>query len=138
MGKWHRVRDLNAKKFFQIVGVSKETFEEIVCILTRAKKEQKKRGGSANRLNPRESALLCLEYLREYRTYEHLAVDYQISVATCHRVCRWVEDTLIQNPQFHLPGKKVLKQPKMQYEVVIVDATESPIQRPKKKLEMGN
>lgn len=82
--------------------------------------------------------MLCLEYLREYRTYEHLAVDYRISVATCHRVCRWVEDTLIRHPNFHLPGKKDLKQIEMQYEVVVIDAAESPIQRPKKRSEMDN
>ena len=44
----------------------------------------------------------------------------------------WVEDTLIKHPDFSLPGRKALLKSDMEYEVVLIDATESPIQRPKK------
>jgi hypothetical protein len=68
----------------------------------------------------------------------HLAIDYGISVSTCWRIIRWVEDQLIRHPSFHLPGKKVLKKSEIQYEIVVVDASESPIQRPKKKSDRVN
>ena len=41
-----------------------------------------------------------------------------------------MESILIQDKQFHLPGKKVLRE--NTFEVVLVDVTESPVERPKK------
>jgi hypothetical protein len=39
---------------------------------------------------------------------------------------------LIKDGTFSLPGRKELLKSDVQFEVVLVDATESPIQRPKK------
>jgi hypothetical protein len=39
---------------------------------------------------------------------------------------------LIKDGRFHLPGKKALAKNDVQYEVVLVDATETPCERPKK------
>jgi hypothetical protein len=39
---------------------------------------------------------------------------------------------LIQSEQFHLPGEKALKSSDTLIEIVLVDATEQPIERPKK------
>jgi hypothetical protein len=43
-----------------------------------------------------------------------------------------VEDTLIRSGQFRLPGKKALQPSDTIIEIVTVDATEQPIERPKK------
>ena len=43
-----------------------------------------------------------------------------------------MEDTLIQEGTFSLPGRKAPLKSDMEYEVILVDATESPIERPKK------
>jgi hypothetical protein len=53
-------------------------------------------------------------------------------MGTCYRNIRWVEDTLIKSRIFSLPGRKVLTKSNHEYEVVLIDATESPIERPKK------
>ena len=45
---------------------------------------------------------------------------------------RWIEDTLIKHPDFSLLGRKALLKSDMEYEVVLSDATETPIERPKK------
>jgi hypothetical protein len=45
---------------------------------------------------------------------------------------RWVEDTLIKYPDFALPGCKALLKSDVEYEVVLIDTTETPIERPKK------
>ena len=45
---------------------------------------------------------------------------------------RWIEDTLIKHPDFALPGRKALLKSDVEYEVVLIDATETPIERPKK------
>ncbi len=75
---------------------------------------------------------MALEYLREYRTYFHVASSYGISESSCYRNIKWIEDTLIRNPDFALPGRKALLKSDMEYEVILIDATETPIERPKK------
>jgi DDE superfamily endonuclease len=75
---------------------------------------------------------MTLEYLREYRTYFHIGQSYGISESSAYKAVKWVEDTLIKHPDFALPGRKALLKNDMEYEVVLIDATESPIERPKK------
>ena len=43
-----------------------------------------------------------------------------------------MEDTLIKDGTFSLPGRKAPLKSDKEYEVILVDATESPIERPKK------
>ena len=50
-----------------------------------------------------------------------------------YKIVRWVEDTLIKDPVFALPGRKALLKSNMEYEVLLIDASETPIERPKKK-----
>jgi hypothetical protein len=45
---------------------------------------------------------------------------------------KWVEDTLIKHPTFALPGRKELLKSDVNYKVILVDATETPVERPKK------
>jgi hypothetical protein len=44
-----------------------------------------------------------------------------------------VENTLTKDKTFKPPGKKVLKKASDDIEYIIIDVTESPIQRPKKE-----
>ncbi|KTD62139.1 preprotein translocase SecY [Legionella spiritensis] len=75
---------------------------------------------------------MTLEYLREYRTYFHISRSYGLSESSCYRNIRWVEDTLIKEWTFSLPGRKALLKSDVEYDVVLIDATEIPIERPKK------
>ena len=70
--------------------------------------------------------------MREYRTYAHIAASYGVHESQIVRYVRWVETTLIKEGTFRLPGKKELLKPDAQCEIVLVDATESPIERPKR------
>ena len=76
---------------------------------------------------------MVLEYIREYRTYFHIAKSYGVSESAAYKTVRWVEDTLIKHPAFALPGRKALLKSDMEYEVLLVDASETPVERPKKK-----
>ena len=78
----------------------------------------------------------ALEYLREYRTYAHVAASYGVSESSICRIIRWIEDTLIKDGTFSLPGRKALLKSDIEFEVIQIDATESPIERPKKTAEM--
>ncbi|SPR05030.1 IS5 family transposase ISOt6 [Orientia tsutsugamushi] len=76
---------------------------------------------------------MALEYLREYRTYFDIGQNYGISESSAYKAVKWVEDTVVKHPNFTLPGRKALmKSDTNYYEVVLIDATESPIERPKK------
>jgi hypothetical protein len=55
-----------------------------------------------------------------------------MSESQIFRIIRWVEDTLIKDGTFSLPGRKALLKSDMEYEVVLIDATESPVECPKK------
>ena len=74
---------------------------------------------------------MTLEYLREYRTYFHIGQNYGVSESTAYKIIKWVEEILVQHPDFSLPGRKTLEK-NNNYEVVMIDATETPIERPKK------
>lgn len=52
--------------------------------------------------------------------------------STAYRIIRKIEDTLTKSRAFTLPGKKKLASSNYQLEVVVVDVTESRIERPKK------
>lgn len=133
MEKYVEVRQLSPEQFRRLTGVKKPTFEEMTKILREAEIERRKRGGKKSKLTIEDRLLMSLEYLREYRTYFHLGRSYGLSESACYRACRWVEDTLIKSKVFALPGKKALLKSDVEYELILVDATESPIERPKKK-----
>lgn len=69
--------------------------------------------------------------MREYRTYFHIATNDGVSESVADKIVRWIEETLIKDPVFALPGRKALL--KREYEVVLIDASETPIERPQKK-----
>ncbi|KJV75759.1 IS5 family transposase ISOt6 [Orientia tsutsugamushi] len=130
--KFDQIKELKDEKFSRLTGVSKETFSKMVNILRKADGLKKSKGGRKNKLNLEEQLLMVLEYLREYRTYFHIGQNYGISESSAYKAVKWVEDTLVKHPNFALPGRKALMKSDMNYEVVLIDATESPIERPKK------
>ncbi len=130
--KFDQIKELEDEKFRRLTGVKKGTFSKMVDILSQADGLKKSKGGRKNKLNLEEQLLMVLEYLREYRTYFHIGQNYGISESSAYKAVKWVEDTLVKHPNFALPGRKALMKSDMNYEVVLIDATESPIERPKK------
>ena len=106
-------------------------------ILYEAEHKKKEFGGSPNKLQLEDRLLMWLEYMREYRTYFHTASDYGISESACFRNCVWIENILIQSKEFSLPKRTAPLKSDMELTVITVDATESPIERPKKSRENG-
>lgn len=133
MQKYERIKNFAPEDFRRLTGVKSQTFQLMLSILEEADKKRKSRGGKPNHLCLADQLLMALEYLREYRTYFHLGQSYGVSESSCYRNCRWVEDVLIKSGQFSLPGKKALLKSDMNYEVILIDASETPIERPKKK-----
>lgn len=130
--KWKQIGNLPAEGFRRLTGVKRETFDLMVSKLAAALAEKKALGGRPNKLRTEEMLLMALEYLREYRTYFHISQSYGVSESSAYKTIRWVEDTLIKCKEFSLPGRKALLKSDMEYEIVLIDATETPIERPKK------
>lgn len=131
--KYEKIKNYQDEEFGRLSGVKRSRFKKMIEILEGAEKKKKVRGGKPNSLPMEERLLMALEYLREYRTYFHVASSYGISESSCYRNIKWIEDTLIKYPDFALPGRKALLKSDMEYEVVLIDATETPIERPKKE-----
>ena len=81
--------------------------------------------------------LLTLMYWREYRTFVHIGQTYGLSESAACRTVHAVETALLRSGQFTLPGKKSLTKSDIAFEVVVVDATECPVERPKKNSGIG-
>ena len=130
--KWESIKNLLPEKFRRLTGVKKLTFEKMTEILKEAYIKKRLRGGRKTKLTVEDMLLMALEYLREYRTYFHISKSYGLSESNAYKIIRWVEDTLIKSKLFSLPGRKALLKSDVNYEVILVDASETPIQRPKK------
>jgi len=130
--KYPQIQGLEAEKFRRLTGVKRSTFEKMISILKEADIKKKSQGGRKSKLCIEDQLLMALEYIREYRTYFHTSQSYGVSESSAYKTIKWVENTLIKHPDFSLPGRKALLKSDMEYELVLIDATESPIERPKK------
>lgn len=130
--KFEQIKKESPDDFRRLTGVKRTTFDVMISLLSKAEAVLKAQGGKPNKLAIEDRMLMTLEYLREYRTYFHISRSYGMSESACYRNIRWVEDTLIKQGKFSLPGRKALLKSDVEYEVVLIDATESPIERPKK------
>jgi hypothetical protein len=130
--KYDTIKALPSDRIRRLTGVSKSVFQIMVSVIQVAEHQRMKKGGKPSYLKPEDKLLMTLEYLREYRTYFHLGQSYGLSESACYRNCKWIEEVLVRDKTFALPGKKVLLDSGAAVEVILIDATETPIERPKK------
>ena len=135
--KYEKMKKYSKSQFRRITGVQRSTFKKMVEILGRAETERRKKGGPKPALSIEDMLLVSLEYWREYRTYAHIAVGFELSESQIFRIVKWVENVLIKDGTFSLPGKKALIESSIEYEVIQIDATESPVERPKRGSKNG-
>ena len=117
--------------FKRLYGVKPDTFDNMKAILQKEYDKMHKDGGAPPKLTVEDKLIATLKYLREYRTMESIGADYGVRKSTICESIQWVENTLIKDKTFKLPDKKILKKSSDTIELIIVDVTESPIQRPK-------
>jgi hypothetical protein len=91
-----------------------------------------KKGGKPPKLTVEDKLYITLKYLREYRTMDSIAAEYGVCKGTVCLSIQWVEDTLVKDGTFALIGKKVLEMESSSIQHIVIDVTESPINRPKK------
>lgn len=129
--KYKNVQKLNSKDFKRFTGVQKQTFKMMLKAWDEYHVSQSN-AGRPSKLNRPEQLLVALQYWREYRSYFHIAQDWQVSEATVCRIVHRVEKVLMNSGRFRLPGKKQLMKGFGTPDVILIDVTETPIERPKK------
>jgi hypothetical protein len=129
MSKYDSVKNLKDEDFRRLTGVKKETFNLMLKYLYEDLKKKKK-SGKPMKLPVEDKLLLELEYLRENRTFFHIAISYGVDKTTAIRSSHWIENALSKCDEFKLPSKREILKSDMEYEVFVVDATETPIERP--------
>ena len=103
----------------------------MVEIVKASEVARKKLSGRPLKLSYEDQVLMALEYLKEHRTYFSLAQLYGLSEANTYKIVKKVEDILIKAKEFRLPNRKAVYED-IDIEAIVVDATESSIERPKK------
>lgn len=138
--KWITIQKLKPSDFRRRVGVKTATFKVMLKEVKKydrkekqkRKRRNKKNAGPKHKYGIEDQLLMTLMYWREYRTMFHIATDYGISESSVSRIIQRTEDILKRSKKFALPKKTKSIGKKITYEVLLIDATESPIERPKK------
>jgi len=126
--KHETIKNLNDEEFKRSTGVSRDTYDKMLKVV----QDGLRNFGRPTTLSRADQLLLTLMYWREYRTEFHIGLTYGVSESTVCRTIIKVENALMKSGKFRLPGKKALRKSDTPLEVVLIDATEQPIERPKK------
>ena len=126
--RYETIKHLKDTDFKRLTGVQRETFEMMLEVVEKGLRDF----GRPTKLNRADQLLMTLMYWREYRTEFHIAQSYGLSESTVCRTIQKVENTLVRSGRFRLPGKRALQSSDTLFEVVLVDVSEQPIERPKK------
>lgn len=132
MEKYDKVKDLSHSNFKRCTGVKKYLFDIMVLVVKNWEEKNKIKNGRPNKLSIETQILMTLEYYREYRTFFHIGLDYELDESNVQRNIEKIEKILIKSEYFRLEGNKILINKEIVKQIRI-DVTECPAQRPKKK-----
>lgn len=128
--RYASLQNLPSDSFKRLVGIAPDLFIEQLTVLEQAERAKRK-SGRPSPLSLADQLLLTLGYWREYRTLFHLGVTYGVHESTAQRIVTRTAQRLLAAQaldRVRLAATEVLAADA----VVIVDASESPIERPKK------
>ena len=130
--RYEQLQALRDVEFKRLCGVKRHTFDTMHDAL-KAAEAAKTKPGRPSKLGLEDQLLMTLLYWREYRTLFHLSTERGISEGTASRQVRRVEDVLIRSGRFALPKRtERFAETPGKFKVVVGDATETPVERPKK------
>ena len=132
ISKYATLSKLSNSKFRRYTGLRRNNFEIIKFIIEQYEVNYKIKSGRPSSLYIEDQVLMLLEYYRENRTFFHLGTSYGLHESNAQRTIVKIENILIKSGYFRLEGKKILLTDK-QVHSILIDVTETPAQRPKKK-----
>jgi hypothetical protein len=127
-GSFIWLKRLDGKQFKRLTGVTKKVYKLMVKVIEGY--EVQKAAGRKSKLSPEDKVLMTLQYLREYPSLLRLSIDWGIHESTAQRIVTKTEELLLKSKDFHLPGRKALRE--TQWDIVIIDVAEMTMERPKK------
>lgn len=134
MSKFEKVKDQKQDSFLREVGISLASFMLLVKKIAEYIEQQhekcplKKRGRKSS-LCLEDMLLLTMNYLRHYMTLAQLGKDFGISESYACKIYHRISSILINV----LDMKSCKELLNSTIEVILIDVTEQPIERPKKK-----
>jgi Helix-turn-helix of DDE superfamily endonuclease len=127
---WNNIKTLKPDKFQRYTGIKPQTFEKMVETVKQWELTNRNPKSRPHSFCIEDRLLIMLSYYREYITYFHLAQKYSIHETTAYRIVVKMENILIKSGIFSLPKSSSIPTD-TNLEVVIIDASESPIEKPK-------
>ena len=132
-----RLKNTPIGKYKEIFGVEKHIFDRMLKILNAAYAFRPSKAGRKSKLSVLDCLVVTLMYWREYRTFRHIAYDYDVGKSSIGRAIVWVEDTLIASGVFNLKSKRELRENLSKIKIIVIDVTEQEIERPKRGRKSG-
>jgi hypothetical protein len=127
-GSYNWLKKLNKKQYKRLIGVTFKVSKMMVKVIR--ENNDQKTAGRKSKLSAEDKVLMTLQYLREYPSLLRLGIDWGIHESTAQRIVTKTEEVLLQSKDFHLPGRKAVRE--SHWDIVILDVAESPMERPKK------
>ena len=127
--RYEQLQHQSRETFRRVCGVSPRVFEQMVDALALAE-AHKSKPGRPSALSLADQVLVMLQYHYDYDTLARLGVEFGLSESGVSYLIRRVESRLLGDERFHLPKRSA----RVVHETpaVALDATETPIERPKK------
>lgn len=130
--KYIALSKLSDSQFRRYTGVIRYVFDLIVLIVKAYDEQTKLKSGRPANLSVEEQVLMLFEYYRENRIFFHLGTTYGLSESNALRTIVKLENIIIKSGYFKLLGNKILLTD-IKVKRILVEVTETPAQRPKKK-----
>jgi hypothetical protein len=127
---WETLKNKSDSDFQRYTGIKPPTFEKMVETVQKYELKNKNPKSRPHTFSVEDRVLIMLCYYREHITYFHLGVKYNIHESTAFRIVVYIENILIKSGAFSLPKSSSIPTD-TKLEVVVIDASESPIERPK-------
>lgn len=107
-GSFIWLKRLDGKHFKRLTGVTKKVYKLMVKVIEAY--EARKTAGRKSSLVPEDKVLMTLQYLREYPSLLRLGTAWGIHESTAQRIVTKTEELLLQSKDFHLPGRKAVRE----------------------------
>jgi len=78
MTRYEKAAKLKPEDFKQIIGVKRETFDEMVEVLNEAYVLKHVRGGRKRKLQMPDQLFMSLKYWRQYVTQKELTFEFEV------------------------------------------------------------
>lgn len=114
--------------FYELLGVRRFLFQFLLDILTEDRDSLHQKGGRPWKLTIFDYLVIMLLYMKQYTTMQMIAEIYGINKSTVSRIYKATSSVLLASGKVILPDITDAKPG----ELILIDATETEINRPKK------